>query len=189
MPGSILIVSALHEELELDGVLITGIGKLNAAYALTRALQHRKPELVVNYGTAGGLNPRLRGLVEVGRVLQVDMNAEPLAPRGQTPRDSAPSTLESGQDGVVCGSGDQFVTAVDPWLLSQGVEVVDMELFAIASVCHREGVAWRSYKYISDHADRQATGSWQAHLTGGQAAFGRQLEQLHAEPLAAQSDP
>jgi adenosylhomocysteine nucleosidase len=81
---SILIVAALPEELDHPGVLHTGVGKLNAAYALTRELQRRRPKLVVNYGSAGGLNPSLAGLVEVRRVLQVDMEAEPLAPRGQT---------------------------------------------------------------------------------------------------------
>ena len=76
----ILIVVALPEELDHPDVLHTGLGKLNAAYALTRELQRRRPKLVVNYGTAGGLNPSLAGLVEIRRVLQVDMEAEPLAP-------------------------------------------------------------------------------------------------------------
>jgi hypothetical protein len=38
---SILIVAALPEELDHPGVLHTGVGKLNAAYALTRELQWR----------------------------------------------------------------------------------------------------------------------------------------------------
>lgn len=45
---SILIVAALPEELDHPGVLHTGLGKLNAAYALTRELQRRRPKLVVN---------------------------------------------------------------------------------------------------------------------------------------------
>jgi adenosylhomocysteine nucleosidase len=180
--ASILIVAALPEELDHPGVLHTGVGKLNAAYALTRELQRRRPKLVVNYGTAGGLQPSLAGLVEIRRVLQVDMEAEPLAPRGQTPFSPGPFQLDSGAEGVVCGSGDRFVTAVDPWLLQHNVEVVDMELFAIASVCQREGIPWRSFKYISDHADRDSETSWQAHVQGGQALF---LQRLAA--LAGQS--
>jgi hypothetical protein len=39
---SILIVAALPEELDHPGVLHTGVGKLNAAYALTRELQRRR---------------------------------------------------------------------------------------------------------------------------------------------------
>ena len=177
---SILIVAALPEELDHPGVLHTGLGKLNAAYALTRELQRQRPKLVVNYGTAGGLNPSLGGLVEIRRVLQVDMEAEPLAPRGQTPFSPDPFQLDSGVDGVVCGSGDRFVTAVDPWLLEHGVEVVDMELFAIAFVCQREGIPWRSFKYISDHADQESETSWQAHLRGGQDLFLKRLGALAA---------
>jgi hypothetical protein len=45
---SILIVAALAEELDHPGVLHTGVGKLNAAYVLTRELQRRRPKLVVN---------------------------------------------------------------------------------------------------------------------------------------------
>ena len=175
---SILIVAALPEELDHPGVLHTGLGKLNAAYALTRELQRRRPKLVVNYGTAGGLNPSLAGLVEIRRVLQVDMEAEPLAPRGQTPFSPDPFQLDSGVEGVVCGSGDRFVTAVDPWLLQHGVEVVDMELFAIASVCQREGIPWRSFKYISDHADRDSETSWQSHVQAGQDLFLQRLGEL-----------
>jgi adenosylhomocysteine nucleosidase len=95
------------------------------------------------------------------------MEAEPLAPRGQTPFSPGPFQLDSGVEGVVCGSGDRFVTATDPWLLQHGVEVVDMELFAIASVCQREGIPWRSFKYIADHANRDSGTSWQAHVRGG----------------------
>ena len=168
---SILIVAALPEELDHPGVLHTGLGKINAAYAVTRELQRQRPKLVVNYGTVGGLNPSLAGLVEIRRVLQVDMEAEPLAPRGQTPFSPGPFELDSGSDGVVCGSGDRFVTAVDPWLLQHAVDVVDMELFAIASVCLREGIPWRSFKYISDHADRDSQTSWQGHIREGQELF------------------
>jgi adenosylhomocysteine nucleosidase len=178
---SILIVAALPAELDHPGVLHTGVGKLNAAYALTRELQRRRPRLVVNYGTAGGLSSAVSGLVEVRRVLQVDMEAEPLAPRGQTPFSPGPFQLDSGAEGVVCGSGDRFVTAVDPWLLQHGVDVVDMELFAIASVCQREGIPWRSFKYISDHADRDSETSWQAHIQGGQALFLERLAALAEE--------
>jgi adenosylhomocysteine nucleosidase len=148
------------------------------AYALTRLLQHRRPKLVVNDGTAGGLHPSLAGRVEIRRVLQVDMEAEPLAPRGQTPFSPGPFQLDSGVDGVACGSGDRFVTAADPWLLQHGVEVVDMELFAIASFCQREGLPWRSFKFISDHADRDSKTSWQANVREGQDIFLKQIGEL-----------
>ena len=58
-----------------------------------------------------------------------------------------------------------------------GVLQVDMELCAIAAVCQGEGIPWRAFKYISDHADRDSQSNWQAHVQGGQALF---LERLAA---------
>jgi len=83
---------------------------------------------------------------------------------------------------VVCGSGDRFVTAVDPWLLQHGVEMVDMELFAIVSVCQREGIPGRSFKYNSDHADRDSGTSWQAHVRGDQDLFLKRVGELVMAP-------
>jgi adenosylhomocysteine nucleosidase len=78
----------------------------------------------------------------------------------------------------VCGSGDAFVTSVDPWLVAQGVSVVDMELFAIAAVCHREGVPWRAFKYVTDYANEDSGGDWQANVHRGQAEFKSILARL-----------
>jgi adenosylhomocysteine nucleosidase len=178
LSNSILIVTALRTELEHPGVLYTGVGKLNAAYALTKWLQSNRPSLVVNYGTAGGLNRSVTGLVEVSRVIQADMVAEPLAPRGETPFDDSPSAFTSSHPGVICGSGDAFVTSIDPWLVERGVSVVDMELFAIAAVCHREGVPWRAFKYVTDYANEDSGGDWQANVHRGQAEFKAVLASL-----------
>lgn len=77
---------------------------------------------------------------------------------------------------------DRFVKAVDFWLLQHGVEVVDIELFAIASVCQREGIPWRSFKDISDHADGDSGSSWQDHLQGGKNLFLQRLAELAMAP-------
>ena len=178
MGSNTLIVTALKAELELPGVLYTGVGKINAAWRLAKAIAQNRPELVINYGTAGGLSRGVSGLVEVARVMQADMMAEPLAPRGQTPFDDSPHVHESGQSGVVCASGDSFVTSVDPWLLDQGAEVVDMELFAIATVCHREGIPWRAFKFVTDYANEESGGDWQSNVHRGQAEFKSVLARL-----------
>lgn len=178
LSNSILIVAASRTELDSPGVLYTGVGKLNAVYELTKSLQAIRPSLVVNYGTVGGLHRRVSGLVEIARVIQVDMVAEPLAPRGQTPFDDSPSSHTSGQPGVVCGSGDAFVTSIDPWLVEQGVDVVDMELFAIAAVCHRVGVPWRAFKFVTDYANENSGDEWRANVHLGQEAFKSVLSRL-----------
>ncbi len=151
MSRSIVVLTAIPEELDKARapagveVIYTGVGKINATSAATLALLALQPRLVVNYGTAGNVARAKihRGLVEVAHVIQRDMAAMPLAPRGRTPFAPEFDRLSSGYGQVICGTGDSFVTAADPWLAENGVEIVDMELFAIAHACHRHGVPWR----------------------------------------------
>ena len=158
MKTDLLIITALESELKRNALpsgvelIYSGIGKINAALVSTKAIHQFSPRKIMNFGTAGKVNPQLDGLLEIGKVIQRDMMAEPLAPRGKTPFCDRPSEyLSSGK--YICGSGDSFVTAPDPWLLSQGVDVVDMELFSIACVANHHQILWHSYKYITDDAN------------------------------------
>jgi adenosylhomocysteine nucleosidase len=175
--SDIVVLAALRDELDEarapDGVRVihTGVGKVNAASVTMAALLSYKPALVINYGTAGKLLPALTGLVEVSRVIQRDMMAMPLAPRGTTPLTDGPHEHVSSSGNVVCGTGDSFVTASDPWLTDNGVHIVDMELFAIAHVCHRHGTPWRAFKFITDDANDGAATDWSANFRHGQDLF------------------
>mgnify|MGYP001040882545 FL=1 len=183
-----LIVTALPQELADQPlghdipVIFTGIGKLNAALTLMDAIQTHKPSSVVNFGTAGRLSTEISGLVEVADVLQHDMQAEPLAPRGSTPFDETPGVLHSGYEGVRCATGDSFVTATEPWLIEQNVNIVDMELFALALACHRKQIPWRSFKYITDDTDENAGQEWAEKMHHGRDLFIEQLRILRLIP-------
>ena len=174
---SILILTALDAELDTarapDGVdvLFTGVGKINTTIATLLAVQAKQPSLVINYGTAGKITEKLRGLVEVAHVIQRDMNAEPLAPRGTTPYATELDRLSSGYGNVICGTGDSFVTASDPWLTANRVDIVDMELFALASVCRHQNIPWRAFKFITDDANDFAHEHWTANVADGQQLF------------------
>jgi adenosylhomocysteine nucleosidase len=182
----ILILTALASELEAARapasarVIYTGVGKINAASATAVALAEHRPSLAVNYGTAGKLGGAWQGLVEVSRVIQRDMMAMPLAPRGVTPLSDGPHEHASGFDGVVCGTGDSFVTGADPWLTDNDVDLVDMELFAIAHVCYRAGVPWRAFKFITDDANNAAATEWIANHRSGQDLFWDALGRIGA---------
>jgi adenosylhomocysteine nucleosidase len=184
MSHPILIACALPQELAHTPiphdvpVVFTGIGKLNAALSLTQAMQQYRPSLVVNFGTAGRISKHISGLVEVASVIQHDMDAEPLSPRGITPLDDTPSTLLSQRPGVRCATGDKFMRDQDPWLVQQQIDIVDMELFALALTCHRQQTPWRSFKFITDDTDEQAGQDWQANAHQGRSLFLQQLEQL-----------
>jgi adenosylhomocysteine nucleosidase len=173
----VLIVIALADELHgvIDAmpfpVLQCGVGKINAATALATHLSRQPVDLVLNYGSAGGISERACGLIEIAEVVQRDMNAEPLAPRGRTPFDPCFGRLSSGYAGVRCATGDSFVTSHDEWLHQQGVDVVDMELFALAKVCERFNTPWRSFKFVSDRADHNSADEWQKNVHGGSEEF------------------
>ena len=186
MSGGILVLTAIDAELDQArapagfDVVFTGVGKINTTIATLLALQTFKPRLVVNYGTAGKINASLHGLYEVAHVIQRDMMAMPLAPRGRTPFGPELDRLSSGHDGVICGTGDSFVTATDPWLVENNVDLVDMELFAIARVCAHQNVPWRAFKFITDDANDFAAEHWTANVADGQTLFWEKVRGLHS---------
>ena len=65
----------------------SGVGKVNAAWKLTKYLcDNPDIENVVNYGSAGGINPDFRGLLKCTKFLQGDIDCRPLGvPLGHTP--------------------------------------------------------------------------------------------------------
>jgi adenosylhomocysteine nucleosidase len=152
-------------------VLYTGVGKVNAAWALTRKLSeyryaNQSMPLVLNFGTAGSRCFPTHTLVACNAFVQHDMDVSGLGfRRGITPFDETPARIElpvvfPGLQHAVCGSGDSFVTgepAVD-------CEVVDMEAYALAKVCALEHAQFACVKYVTDGADHAAGEDWQANL-------------------------
>jgi len=165
MAGTPLIVVALKEEAAyLDDrypVLVTGVGKVAAAIAVTQALAcGNLPGEIINLGTAGALRAGLTGTQEIKSVIQHDFDSpaiEALTGRAYGP----PITLRA--DGLVLATGDVFVS--DPILrgrLAQRADLVDMEGYAVAAAAVAYRVPVRIIKHVSDQADDGAFKSWQA---------------------------
>ena len=184
MKTNILIITALESELKQADVppqvkvIFTGVGKINAALASMKAIHEYQPMRIVNFGTVGKINPLLSGLISIEKVIQRDMVAEPLAPRGMTPFCPNPYEYFSTDGGYICGTGDSFVMAEDPWLGVQKVDVVDMELFAIAATAFRFNIPWQSFKYITDDADSSAGNEWQGKMHHGHDLYMKKLNEL-----------
>lgn len=172
-----LVVMAL--EAESDGVfeqagvpvLYCGVGKLNAAIALTRELcrylhADRSPPLVVNFGTAGSRVHAGGTLVACHEFVQRDMDVRGLGyALGVTPFDDAPHALMFAPlfthlPAGVCGSGDSFATAQSELPCA----VFDMEAYALAKACWLEGARFASVKYVTDGADHTAAADWQSNV-------------------------
>jgi adenosylhomocysteine nucleosidase len=174
---SALVVVALREEsagvFEAAGipVLYCGVGKVNAASALARALtryalQGRAMPRVMNFGSAGSHRYPTGTLVECHEFVQRDMDVSGLGfALGVTPYDEAPSCLRfepvfTHLPSAVCGSGDSFATSVT----GMDCAVVDMEAYALAKVCWFEKAPFACVKYVSDGADHAAAEDWQRNL-------------------------
>ena len=152
----------------------TGVGKINAAIKTLKIINDYNPSLIINYGTAGSLNKKLKGLVEVTRFFQRDMDATPLGFNiGQTPFDKI-GEINFGSGGYSCGTGDSFVTQT-PKLKT---DLVDMEAYAIAKICYIENIKFKCYKYISDNADACANDDWIENVSMGKKLFVKQMRNL-----------
>ncbi|WP_345713515.1 nucleosidase, partial [Kineococcus glutinatus] len=164
------------------GLLVTGIGKVNAAARLAHELARLAAAGgpadvgVLNVGTCGGLRDGVSGIVrpqeawawDVGRVA---VRAAP----GEVARESYP--LVHG-DGTTIATGDSFVA--DDALrarLVQRASVVDMECAALAQTCAQLGVPLAALKRVSDAASQGALGD-----------FARALDRSARELGAAAAD-
>ncbi len=182
MHHSYVIITALEGELDPSKIsedipiVYSGVGKVNATIATLEAIQKFKPKTIINFGTVGKINPELHGLLRIKKVLQRDMQTEPLAPRGTTPFCKKPSEYFSEAGIYTCGTGDSFVTSQDDWLIQQQVDVVDMELFAIAAVANHHQIPWLSFKYITDDANEDSGDHWQEKMNAGEQLFLKELE-------------
>jgi adenosylhomocysteine nucleosidase len=165
-----LFIAAIKEEtIGLDYFSHIGVGKINATYNTLRLIHTHKPKIIINYGTAGAINTKLKGIVECTKFYQRDMDVRNLDFKlGETPFDNIKEIIIS-KNGFSCGTGDSFVNKK----IDMKVDVVDMEAYAIAKVCKLENIEFRCFKYISDNADKNANNDWKENLLLGANAFTR----------------
>ena len=167
-----LIIVALEDECPRDllagwRVVYTGVGKVNALIGLSKAIVENKPKTVINFGTAGSIDPNLRGLKEVTTFKQRDMDGRSLGFNvGETPFDDI-SDIHLDRPGLSCGTGDNFVSS------NQNIEtdLFDMEAYAIAKFCLLNELDFYCYKFVSDNADDEAAADWKKNVSEGAKDF------------------
>jgi len=152
-------------------VIYCGVGKVNAAIALTRELRRyahaaQPPPLVLNFGSAGSRAHATGSLLACHEFVQRDMDVRGLGfALGVTPYDETPALLRFEPRFVhlpaaICGSGDSFATAAS---IVQ-CDVVDMEAYALAKVCWLESAPFACAKYVTDGADHAAADHWRNNV-------------------------
>lgn len=157
--GDLIVVAHRWEAVRLSkdaDVLLCGVGMVQAAAAVTRAICERTPDRVVNLGTVGALRPGLVGIQRPRAVINRDLNADDIRSMGLTPHERI-DLIHGDPEGPILGTGDSFVAggpARDALL--ERCDLVDMEGFAIAHACETLGVELVMIKHVSDTADEDA---------------------------------
>lgn len=187
-----LIVVAHPDELNEDfknlgeNLLVTGVGKVNAAYQLTKKLtelkaKNKTPKLVINMGSAGSKKHPRCSLVYCHRFIQRDMDCCEFGyEKGVTPGDNHPLVLEHScliEDlpNGICGTGDSFVTTQD---VDSQIDVVEMEAYALAKVCKLEGIDFIAIKYITDGLDESGKDDWRTEVKSSSETMFDYLKKL-----------
>lgn len=154
--------------------LMTGIGPVEAAIALTRALvtlqaESRLPDLAVSLGSAGSAALEQTEVYQVGSVSYRDMDVSPLGfERGCTPFLDLPAVVPlphvlPGIPAVRLSTGANIVSgaAYD----DIDADMVDMETFALLRACHLFGVPLIGLRGISDgKKELQHVNDWTEYL-------------------------
>lgn len=136
-----------------DRLVVSGIGKVNAALATQKAIDEGATE-IVNAGVCGGFDPKMEvgDVYEVARAVEYDFDLSDLLPIpvGQHSERKTPYFDLSGTETL--GTGDHFRDDdVDlPLLKKLGVTLRDMEGAAIAHVCERNGIKCRLVKSVTN---------------------------------------
>ena len=159
-------------------VLQSGIGKVAAAMGTTLLIQQFKPDMIINTGSAGGLDPNLN----VGDVIistevrhhDVDVTAFgyekgqlPANPAAFLPNEQLVEVAKKQAEklglnavsGLIC-SGDAFINGADKIAQIRAdfpqVAAVEMEAAAIAQVCHAMQIPFVVVRAISDVANKES---------------------------------
>lgn len=140
-------------------VLVTGVGKVNAALAVSAILRTYSPTSLINVGTAGALRDGVEGLHRVSHVIQHDLDGTAIF--SLTGHHVSPELRISDEPGVTLATGDQFINdAQTRARIGERAHLVDMEGYAIASAALAMNVPVTIVKYVSDSADSGAARSW-----------------------------
>lgn len=152
---------------EETAVIVTDVGKVNAAAGAQLAADAFGAEAIINAGLAGALNDGMRvgGIYAISHAAEYDfdlrqINGTPMGTLNEYEDRWLPLARAEGYDEKRLATGDRFNdSAADFDMLTGdfGADIRDMEGAAIVHVCARAGIPCFSFKVISDIAGSGST--------------------------------
>ncbi|MGN0854407.1 MAG: hypothetical protein ACI4R9_02675 [Kiritimatiellia bacterium] len=168
--GRRVVSGRLHGERVM--VVISGIGKSNAAAATQFAIQSGATE-IFNTGVCGGFEPGMKvgDIYEVARAVQydfdlADLNGTAVGVLNERTSPYIPLVPLGKYPAKTLATGDHFNDKTDdlPLLASLGVGLRDMEGAAIAHVCETAGVPCHALKCVTNVIGAQGTVQFAGNL-------------------------
>ena len=182
-------------------LVLSGIGKVNAAVSTSWVIHQFAPDCVINTGSAGGLGKGLKvGDVVIGETVahhDVDVTAFGYV-LGQVPQLPAVFTSDENlmrkaeksaqvfegaavTQGLIV-SGDRFVHSSEGVAEIRShfpeVKAVEMEAAAIAQTCHQLEVPFVIIRAVSDSADEKADISFEEFLKTAAVSSARMVTEI-----------
>lgn len=154
--------------------LMTGVGPVEAAVSLTRALAELEakgtlPDLVVSLGSAGSATLEQTEVYQAASVAYRDMDASPLGfEKGATPFLGLPAVIDlpltvPGVKQARLSTGAAIVSGAAYAAID--ADMVEMETFAVLRACQAFGVPLIGLRGISDgKAELKHIGDWTEYL-------------------------
>lgn len=170
-----------------------GLGKVNAA--LAAGLLGAEADLLLMSGTCGALGGAAPGAYWLAEAVQHDYGAAhpglfrryragdwPMGDAGEA-HFCAMADPGLGLPHARIASGDSFVACPDAaadLAANLGATLVDMEVGAVAQAAARLGKPWAAIKAVTDEANGDSGGDFQANLERAARLAGQEVERLVA---------
>lgn len=155
------------------GLVVTGIGKANAAAGAMLAALELHPDEILNVGVCGGFDPAMRigDLYEVDRSVQYDfdlaqVNGTEIGVLNERDTPYIPMRTTGRYPARTLATGDHFNdgTADFPLLRRLGVGLRDMEGAAVAQIAESSSIPVRALKCVTNVIGAGATGQYEDNL-------------------------
>ena len=152
---------------ENAGIVICGVGKVNASCGTQIAIDELGADAVINLGVAGGLNGTVKvgGIYSISHAVQYDfdltqLNGTQIGTLDECSENYLPLTVGGSYPAKKLATGDRFNDSKTDYKLLTEVlhaDIRDMEGGAVAQVCMHANVPCYQFKLISDLAGSGST--------------------------------
>ena len=152
---------------ESVGVVVCGVGKVNAAIGTQIAVDELGAEKIINVGVAGGLNDRatVGDIYAISHAVQYDfdlttVNGTEIGTLDECETNYLPLSTSKTFSLKKVATGDRFNDSKEDYKLLTEVlkaDIRDMECGAVAQVCMHAKVKCYAFKIISDLAGSGST--------------------------------